>query len=428
MLVALAVLVTPEQVTAQDAISLIYQTEDYTFGQALNFTVEAQATTIFTDAQLTVRPANHPEFTVEMSQLARSARLSLTEEVDVLAHGIPPFAEITYHWELTTFGDASLTTPPRTFRYADNRLGWPWQSEQSENVIVHWDGEDTGVAQIALDVAQDSLARTHTLLGTSDLEDIHVYVYPELEQLTSGLRLHNRNIQDWVTALALPDQSVILLSATSGPQLFVDLSRDLPHELTHIVIYRAAGDQAANIPAWYNEGLAILSSAEPDAALRVTLESGVRDNTLLPLESLCAESYAALQPADAALAYAQSESVMRYIQDHFGSDGVRNLLTTYADGASCDMGVERALGISLDDLETRWQADLSHDMLTQNDPVIALLPWAALLGLSILLALLLIVPPNRTATQEPADTLPQAPQPLPLPTGHGDLPEAPKSP
>ena len=411
-------LVPPGGATAQDAISNVRQSEAYTFGQALRFSIEAQATTIFTKAQLTLTLTKRTERIVETPEVPRSASLTLTHEVDVQSYNIPPFAEVTYRWELTTLGGATHTTEPRTFRYEDNRVGWAWQTEQRANVVVHWDGEEEGVAQIALDVAGESLARTEKLLGTTSSEDIHVYIYPDLHQLTSGLRLHNRNLQDWVTALAIPDQSVVVLSAAAGPGLYVDLTRDLPHELTHIMLYRAAGDNAERIPAWYNEGLAIISSAEPDAALRVTLESAARKEELLPLESLCVESYAALQPTDAALAYAQSESVMRYVLDRFGSVGARNLLVAHADGASCKAGVERALGISLNSLENEWRTDLRRDVLAQTSAMDTLLPWLMLWGGSLALALLFIALPPRLRETAPEE-------PPPIPSEMGKLPELP---
>ena len=38
--------------------------------------------------------------------------------------------------------------------------------------------------------------------------------------------------------------------------------------------------------------------------------------------------------------------------------GIRDLLAAYANGASCASGVKEALGISLSELETAWEASL----------------------------------------------------------------------
>ena len=161
-----------------------------------------------------------------------------------------------------------------------------------------------------------------------------------------------------------------------------------------MVVYRAAGGNEGSVPAWFNEGLALTSSAEPDAALRITLENAFRNQQLLPLDALCVSSYTALQPADAALAYAQSESLMRYISDHFGSNAISNLMVVYADGSACSAGIERALGISQSSLESEWRAELQRTIAPSSGAAIARpsQPWLIAWGVSLLLALLLIAP------------------------------------
>jgi hypothetical protein len=51
------------------------------------------------------------------------------------------------------------------------------------------------------------------------------------------------------------------------------------------------------------------------------------------------------------LAYAQSVSVVRYIQAQYGNQAVRGLVNAFADGADCQSGVQRALGLTLDELK-----------------------------------------------------------------------------
>ena len=58
------------------------------------------------------------------------------------------------------------------------------------------------------------------------------------------------------------------------------------------------------------------------------------------------------------MAYAQSSSVVRFIRERYGADGIRALLAAYADGASCASGVQEALNINLNGLETAWRASL----------------------------------------------------------------------
>lgn len=396
LLIALSfALVGPGHTAAQDSVIVVRQSEEYTFGEALRFRLAARAPAGFTSARLTLLVEGLPTI-VETPEVSSQDVLMLDYEVSVQEKNIPPFSEIAYQWELSTEDGDVLNTEPRTFRYKDDRVAWTWETEQRGPVIVHWNGEDSTVAQRALDVGQESMTRINNQIGTAGpQEDIHIYVYPERDPLAAALRRHNRSVQDWVYALAMPENSVILLVAASGPDLLVDMNRDLPHELTHIMVYRAAGRGSSQVPAWFNEGLAILSSAEPDATLRVTLQNAVTDGTLLPLESLCVESFATLDPDAAPLAYAQSESVMRYVMDRFGNAGVRELMDAYADGLSCGGAVERAIGLTLDDLDRAWRADLQRRGLRGSTQEVT--PWLLLWGMSLLVSLLFVVqPPPRS--------------------------------
>jgi hypothetical protein len=108
------------------------------------------------------------------------------------------------------------------------------------------------------------------------------------------------------------------------------------------------------VPAWLDEGLATANEAQPEPGLAVALESALKDGRLLPLESLCAPFSADVDRAR--LAYAQSGSVVQYIRDRYGAQGIRNLLAVYRENATCAAGVERALGLSLEALESDWRA------------------------------------------------------------------------
>jgi hypothetical protein len=87
------------------------------------------------------------------------------------------------------------------------------------------------------------------------------------------------------------------------------------------------------------------------------------------------------------LSYAQSASVVQFIRQRYGADGIRKLLSAYANGASCTSGVEEALEISLDKLESDWRISL--------EPKARWRMWADQVGVWIglwLLSLIIAVP------------------------------------
>ena len=99
----------------------------------------------------------------------------------------------------------------------------------------------------------------------------------------------------------------------------------------------------------------------------------------LQLDSLCGP----FQAQTARLAYAESESVVRFIESRFGAEGINRLLDAYAAGAGCDEGVQTSLGLSLAELHTRWLKELAP----VDDPALRLAawaPWLLLAGLVLL--------------------------------------------
>jgi hypothetical protein len=76
---------------------------------------------------------------------------------------------------------------------------------------------------------------------------------------------------------------------------------------------------------------------------------------LIPIAHLCE----AIPPDEdlALLAYAQSDSLVEYIQNEYGLPGLQALIFAYDQGVSCEQGVEMALGISIQELEKDWSID-----------------------------------------------------------------------
>jgi hypothetical protein len=123
--------------------------------------------------------------------------------------------------------------------------------------------------------------------------------------------------------------------------------------------------------------LASIAELYPNPDYRILLNDAVQRNNLLSMSSLC-DTF----PRDAAgalLSYAQSASFTGYLRDAYGTNGLRALVTNYANGMDCENGAKAALGKDLRQLERDWH----RDVLSQNISRTAfnnLLPWIILLG------------------------------------------------
>ncbi len=392
------VLAAPPHARSQDTtLTDARQWANFAYGDSVTFNIEVSAPSVLTSARLVVIVAGQDTPYSESPAIMPATQVKLSQTVAVGSLLLPPFADLSYYWEFGDETNRTYRTDTQSLRYEDTSVPWTWVGVSQDGVTVYTNGRDDAVTQAALDVATAAFGQIRRTLGVSQPETITVYVYPELAPLANSLRLHGRRVQDWVAAYALPSQHVALVAAGPGPEMLVNLQRDLPHEVTHLVIGAAAGEHHENVPAWFNEGLALMSAREPDLALRSALETAVREKALLPVEALCVNSFSSLPPQEAALAYAQSESLMRYITSRYGVAQINALLNAYASGQSCAGAVQQVLGLSLAELQTQWHNGLLNQAARTPRESTSLVPWIIAWLVSMALALLFVAPqPNRS--------------------------------
>ena len=94
--------------------------------------------------------------------------------------------------------------------------------------------------------------------------------------------------------------------------------------------------------------------SHPDYAY--TLEKAGTERRLIPIVHLC---FAFPTDSDLALlSYAQADSFINYIQEEYGITGLQAMIYAYDQGVSCEKGVENALGVTLEQLESNWKRDV----------------------------------------------------------------------
>jgi hypothetical protein len=223
--------------------------------------------------------------------------------------------------------------------------------------------------------------------------DISIYIYPSRADLQSALQIGGA---PWVEGQTLPDLGVILLAASDDPETLIALERDIPHELTHLLLYERMRESYHNLPTWLGEGLATLQEKQTNPAYRFELEGAVNANALLAMESLCASF--PISERDALLGYAQSASFTQYLLDVYGMGGILQLLDTYQQGVSCTGGIQRIYQRPLSQLEAEWKS-LHLQAPTFWQRILPILPWSLLLLLAIALVLIGVASRNRNPPQ-----------------------------
>jgi hypothetical protein len=292
---------------------------------------------------------------------------------DLTLQPLRAFSEIEYWYAIKTPDNVLQESKIFTFFYEDNRFDW--QVLKDTPFRVHWYEGDLDFARSVLDSAQQGLDKSETLLNLTAPDQIDIYVYASGLEMQSTLRLAGL---DWIAGHADPDLNVMVVTLPPGPDQTLETDRQIPHELNHILLYRAIPAGYNYLPVWFNEGLASINELRPNPDYYIILNSAIEKDELIPISELC-ESF----PTDASgiyLAYAQADSFTRYLNRQYGSAGLQNLVNNYSTGLDCKRGAELGLGVTLEQLDQKWKADISG-RTTSESAVSNLLPWVFLLVL-----------------------------------------------
>lgn len=322
----------------------------YSYGKSVTFQARISPVAGVNEVYLMIQPEGQ---NTRMEPVTFNANGEILYEYDLAAHPLRPFGR-TFYWFRLATDAGEVTTPSYWFDYIDNRFSW--QILSNEYFDIHWQGEDLAFGQKVMNTAKSALDSAQKILPTVPKLPLKVYVYTNPADLKSALPGLAEN---WAVGHASPDLQVILLSIPSGPDQTLELERQLPHELMHVLEYEIVGNQYANTPVWLTEGIASIAELYPNADYARVLETARQTDGLLSFQSLCNAF-----PRDAGsafLAYAQSTAFVRYLYQNFGSTGLTNLLRQYQTGLGCDEGVQAALGKSLTELETDWRANSLAD-------------------------------------------------------------------
>lgn len=332
-------------VTLQPAAS---QSEaNYEFGQLLHFSLLVQSSTPVEEVTLFFQATEMPAaMTIPISiEPAQEIRAEHTEELNRLR--LAPFTTVTYWWQVRDSAGNTLDVPAQTLIYEDDRFEWRQVSRDS--ITVRWTGEDAALGQTALDVVIDSLPRLEAVIPGALPDPLRIYIYPSTADLQSALRLTGR---EWVGGHASPELGVILVTAANPRTAAANLRQDIPHELSHLLLYQATGQAYAGVPRWFDEGLASYMEAAPNPNEALILEEAVAAGTTIPFAQLCTAF-----PADseqAVLAYVQSVSLINFIQSEYGNAALNQMIQAVADGAGCQSLTDRVLDRSLAALNQSW--------------------------------------------------------------------------
>jgi hypothetical protein len=365
---------------------------NYDFGSTLQISAEILQPEDFSSYVLIIQPDGQSPRQIGFTPNP-SGFIEIT--YDLKQDSLKPFARIYYWFELIKLDGTTLSTASFWFDYLDDRLSW--QSNETELFRISWVEGDAAFGQKLQDVAREGLKKATSILPLSPQLPIHIYVYPKIEELQQALTLTG---QSWTAGHASPEIGVILVSNDNPSTEVIEMERQIPHELMHILEYQATGEHYADIPVWLSEGLATSAELYPNPDLQRILMEGYAAGQLFSIESLCAGF-----PQDARsaqLAYAQSVSFVNYIKDRFGLQVFADLLENTSFGQTCVNSISSTLNISLTQLEQDWLIATFEE--PKNDLSIGkFIPYFISGGVLILAVLIIFLRTRHPRERKPHD-------------------------
>lgn len=369
----------------------------YSFGEFINFTAQIVTDQPIQRVEVFYRPVDGPSTFVGLAEIT-DGKISFLQEIDQFSGTIPVFSTVEYRFRVTFQDGQTVLSDVFYFDYIDDRFDWKTLDDNSFRVF--WVDGDLSFGQAVLDAARSGLKRINMLIDFPELQPIDIYVYPGSADLQTALQLSGFTL---VAGHANPELGVVMVSLPSGITQQLEIHRQVPHEIMHVMLYQKYGNRYAYFPTWLSEGLASMAEANPDPDYRILLQDAVENNSLLPIESLC--SGFRLEASLFYLSYAQAESFSRFLYDNFGTSGMSDLLDRYADGVECIRAPQIVYGQSLARLEDRWVQNLVGETNWWGS-LEPLIPWLAVLGFVMIVPFVLVASNLRRTRIKPASQSP----------------------
>ena len=217
---------------------------------------------------------------------------------------------------------------------------------RTPRAVVEFGEGDRSLAEAAPHVLESIRSELENELGLVGPELVCVRVSREARAFSGtigGLPV------ELYAGMAYPSSGRIEINAASmdRPARRTVFVRTLRHEYVHLAVGNTLRDK--RLPKWFEEGLAC-AFGSPLPREDAALVAGGRGYKLSALVDRFPPSKDGL-----ALAYAQSESVVRYLVSRSSNRGIREVLRRVAAGRPFDAALEEATGFTTETLEESWR-------------------------------------------------------------------------
>jgi hypothetical protein len=264
-----------------------------------------------------------------------------------VANVLVPGTKIRYQWQVETVGGTIRTTTEQSVIYNDTRFNW--RELQGDQITVSYQAADVTTAQMLLDESRKTVQRLSREFGLTLDKPLRVYAYTRQQDYVTALAA----ARPTDVAMTIGADRIFVLAPGGTSNLTVSL-KSVRREVANAIFLQKTQNPYADAPLWLATGFGpFIGGEEISAQNYKTLGQFAAANRLLPLKTL--NSNFPSGEDEQTLAYFESLSVVKFISDTYGPEKLRAFFTAIKDGNTVDDSVRKGLGISLDQLETRWK-------------------------------------------------------------------------
>lgn len=349
LLLSSLVVATPDVSAA--AITVNAESATTQFPQGITFTLKATAPAGTKRVELLYTTAGQETLNLATPAVPSGPDLSVSYPLDLRANYQPPGIDIVYHWRITDNQGNVLETPDKTVLWSDTR--YHWQSVETPQVTVFYYTGDVSFARDILNTAQSTIDKLQPVYKVPHSHPVRIWVYNSKNDFDGA---QAPNSESWIAGASYPGLYLIL--ALIGDNDQSEIGRVIPHEISHQVLYQATENPFNLPPTWLDEGLAVSNQIGGAEDFPAIVQDAADKGKLFSISAL--NSSFPYDPGDATLAYAESLSIVRYIEKTYGEAGMSRLIAVYRNGVSYNDAIQQALGVSATQLDQNWKTSLGY--------------------------------------------------------------------
>ena len=283
----------------------------------------------------------------------------LVWRVNTSARYMPPGTTVDFVFEAIDSEGNEYISEPYNQMVLDARYEWDVVIRGPIHVYYH--GPVQVRAERLAEAGMESMELMGPIVGSEIDTPIIVTLYNNNAEMIGAVSARSATIsRELITeGQAFYDHSVVLV--LSGNR---DIGT-LTHELTHILVGRAAQGSNALVPLWLNEGLAEYGNLDKGLSYVYYLDWAVDTNRLIPFSRL--QTFPG-EPNMVIVSYGQSRNFIEYLIETYGPEKIAETIASIAEGRSGDIAIRNVYGKTVQQLDNEWRADIGADPYVPPTP------------------------------------------------------------